>query len=121
MSKGELIYKSICGWKPDVVNNGIIIDNNNVLFIASKMIVLYNFIEKTQSVTDLSYKGFATCLAVTPSKRVVVIGQYIPGQKAVIELLKIPFGKKFVVSTGNVEANVLFLLNMSDNFILCRK
>jgi hypothetical protein len=106
MSKIEIFPKAIFGWKPDVVDNGIIIDDKNILFIAGKLLVLFNFVEKTQNVADLNFKGFAVCLAVAPSKRLAAVAQYIPEQKATVEMLSIPFGKKFILSAGVIVSNV---------------
>jgi hypothetical protein len=123
MSKVEIFPKAVFGWKPDVVDNGIFFDKKNILYIAGKLLVLFNFVEKSQIVANLSFKGFATCLALAPTKRLAAVAQYVPNQKATVEMLSIPFGKKFVLSAGVIVSNVffffLFLMNYftEENYI----
>jgi hypothetical protein len=108
MSKFHISPKAIYGWKPDVVDNGILIDDKNILFVAGKLLVLFNYKEKTQKISNLAYSGFATCLSLSPSKKLVGVGQYTPNQKATVEIFGIPFGRKHIVSAGTLTSNVYY-------------
>jgi hypothetical protein len=98
------------GWKPNVVDNGILINDKSVLYVANKYLVIYNQIELTQDIQPLNKKGFSTALAVNTNKRLAAVAMYIPGQIAQIEMFSIPFGKKSVLNAEIVENKVFFLM-----------
>jgi hypothetical protein len=104
--KNELIPVAAFGWKPDVVNNGILYDDTHVLFVANKLLVLDDFYAKTQEVADLSYSSFASAIALSENKRMVAVSQFHPYQKSFIEILSLPFSKKFILSASMIDANV---------------
>jgi hypothetical protein len=106
--KSELIPVAAFGWKPDVVNNGILYDDTHVLFVANKLLILFDFCNRTQEVADLSYNSFATAIALSHNKRIAAISQFLPYQKSFIEILSLPFSKKFILSASMIDANVYF-------------
>jgi hypothetical protein len=102
----KLLPIAALGWKPDVVNNGILYDEETIIFIANKLLVMYNFVTRTQVVADLNYSSYATCMCMSENKHMVAVAQYQPNQNAFIEILSIPFSKKFLLPTNVIDSNV---------------
>jgi hypothetical protein len=111
----KLLPIATFGWKPDVVNNGILYDDSTILYVANKLLVMYNFITKTQVIADLNYSSYVTCICLSPNKLMIAAAQYQPHQSAFIEILSIPFGKKFLLHANMIDSNVLFFFII--NFI----
>jgi hypothetical protein len=94
------------GWKSDVVDNGILISDKKILFVANRFLVIHNEVDLTEEIETLNKDGFATALTVSEDKHIAAVAMNIPGHMAEIGLYSIPFGKKTTLSAEVVENEV---------------
>lgn len=94
------------GWKPDVVGNGALLTDGKIVFVANRLLVVYNEADHSQEISQLDERYFATALAVSQNRKLIAVSQYFPNQKPFVELFTFPFSKKTILKADVLEVKV---------------
>ena len=104
--EATLLPTQTFGWKPDVVGNGVLLQDNRIAFISGKLLVLYNEEDHSQEIAQCDEKSFSTAFAISPNRKLIAVGQYSPKDPAFVELFTVPFTKKTVLKADVILSNV---------------
>ncbi|KAK2961511.1 putative cilia- and flagella-associated protein 57 [Blattamonas nauphoetae] len=115
MTQSLLTPEITFGWKPDVVGNGVCVNETKVAYVANKLLVVTNTQDQTQELQSLDSNSFVSTIALAPNRRSIAVAQYSATQKPFVDIFSIPFARQITVRAEIMEGMKISALSFSSD------